>query len=263
MIAWSRHRPWGVARPRPLVHLFACAIAFTLVVFGCGGSAVPRRPIAPPPPPRKELPPLAPGEIQRNVSGAVRLSRQCAERKALGGLYIIRLMIEPDGSVSSAVPRSGPTRASDPGRYSGVPRYLDAGLQPQNAVTRCFAAALRKLRFRPFGGPTVGFDHPVVVDPLPPSQAHSKTRACDSDGDCGFRPENPCACPTCGEHWRSAINSKALAKLRKRRRRRSKRARRRRAKRCRKLRKSCKPCKKPRIVRGTRALCIRSQCSVR
>lgn len=254
MITWPRCWPRRASACAGSALIVSSMLAGISTLGGCSGPAPKPTPT---PAMTKPLPPLSPAEIQRNVSGAVRLSRQCAENKALGGLYIIRLMIEPDGTVSSAELRSAPTRASDPGRYSGVPRYLDAGPQPDNAVTRCFAAALRKLRFRKFGGPTVGFDHPVVVNPLPPSEKHSKARECESDDDCTFLPRSPCACPRCGEVWRRSISKKALAKLGKRRRRRGRRARR-----CRK-RIKCKPCGEPRVMRGTRALCIRSQCSVR
>lgn len=112
--------------------------------------------------------------MQRNVVGAARLNRQCLDADAESGLYVIRLMIEPNGAVSSATPRQAPSRGFDPAAYSGVARYLDRGPTPDNAVTRCLATAFQKLRFRPFGGPTVGFDYPVVVDKQPPSEAQSK-----------------------------------------------------------------------------------------
>ncbi|MCK5800913.1 MAG: hypothetical protein KAI47_27185, partial [Deltaproteobacteria bacterium] len=96
------------------------------------------------------LPPLPVEEIQRNVSGAVRLSRTCLDRPAPSGLYIVRLFIAPSGQVTSATPRHAPRRADDPGSYLGVPRYLDAGTEPMNEVTRCFASALAKLHFHPF-----------------------------------------------------------------------------------------------------------------
>lgn len=234
---------------RPIHGLCALLVA---TVAGCTA-----KPVVVPPRPRpsvrpRVLPPLTTDEMQRNVVGAARLNRQCLDAEAPSGLYVIRLMIEPTGEVSSVTPRQAPSRAFDPAAYSGVARYLDRGPTPDNAVTRCLVAALQKLRFRPFGGATVGFDYPVVVDKQPPSEAQAKDRRCEQDADCTFRPPKRCRCPRCGKTWRRAINRRVLAKqLRKRLR-----------KRCPKRRK-CKPCPEPAALRGKRALCIDGQCSVR
>ena len=220
----------------------------------CTSAPAPRPRRKPPRPRASQLPPLSPAEIQRNVTGAARLSRSCMDAGvAAGGLYVIRLFIEPSGQVSSAQPRSGPSRLAYPARYSGVPRYLDAGPTPDNPITRCYAAALRKLRFRPFGGPTVGFDHPVVVDPQPPSENTSRDRRCESDDDCAFRPQRACSCLPCGLIWRRAVNKKARRRLMKRKARAQRRCH----------QPKCRPCKAKKIVRGKRALCIREQCAVR
>lgn len=232
-----------------------CAL-LVATVTGCTA-----KPVVAPPRPRpivrpRVLPPLTTDEMQRNVVGAARLNRQCLDADAESGLYVIRLLIEPSGEVSSATPRQAPSRAFDPAAYSGVARYLDRGPAPDNAVTRCLAAALQKLRFRPFGGPTVGFDYPVVVDKQPPSEAQAKDRRCEQDADCTFRPPHPCGCPPCGKTWRRAISRKVLDKQKKR-------SKRRRRNRCAKRRRKCKPCSESGALRGKRALCLDGQCSVR
>lgn len=191
------------------------------------------------------------------VDGAARLNRSCREEESETGLYVIRLMIEPDGRVSEVQPRRGPSRAEDPATYSGVARYIEGDQDPDTAVVRCFARAFGKLRFRPFSGEAVGFDYPIVVENLPPSEPIDDDRRCEADADCVFRPPAPCACALCGRHWRRAMSREASKKQRQlwqRQRRRLCRIRRRRP---------CPPCKEPSEARGSRALCIDSQCSVR
>ena len=191
------------------------AILLLLLLGGAIGCTKP----PPPKPPPKPLPPppkpLTTAEMQTNVTGAARLNKGCLTKKAETGVYVIRLLIDPSGRVSQVAPRQAPERSADPSVYSGVARYINAGKEADNEVTRCYAAVFRKLRFRKFGGPTVGFDYPVVVERLPPSEAGGKERACESDDDCVFRQRSACKCPLCGKTWRRAINKKAAKKLKK------------------------------------------------
>lgn len=225
-----------------------------LIPWACAREQ-PRAPrvVAPPPPP----PPLTTAEIQQVVDGAARLNRSCREQESETGLYVIRLMIAPDGRVTEVQPRRGPSREEEPATYSGVARYIEGARDPDTPVVRCLASALGTLRFRRFTGEAVAFDYPVVVENLPPSEPSGDDRRCEADADCVFRPRPPCACDPCGRHWRRAVSRKAAQKqarfwLRQRRRL------------CRlRQRRPCPPCKEPGETRGKTALCIDGQCSVR
>lgn len=203
--------------------------------------------------------PLTAAEMQRIITGAARLERACSNKEAETGLYVVRIIVAPNGRVQSATPRAAPSRSLDPGSYSGVPRYIDAGVAPDNEVTRCYARAFSRLRFRPFSGPPVGFDHPVLVEKVPPSEPQSAVRRCETDDQCVFRPEPPCAraCEDCGQRWRRAVNRDLAMKWQT-----QWASRRWRKKHCLKRpQRRCKPCERPR--RGMRALCIDGQCAVR
>ena len=199
--------------------------------------------------------------MQQTVTGAARLNRRCYDKEGATGLYVIRLLIASDGGVFQATPIAAPSRASTPSAYSGVAPYIDSGRKPENEITRCLANALRKVRFRKFGGPTVGFDYPVVIEKRPPSEAKSPLRACEEDSDCVYRPQKSCACPSCGKIWRRAINRLTAKKWQKKKARSRARDRRR----CRRLRRrrKCPPCEEKLVWRGSKLLCIDQQCSVR
>jgi hypothetical protein len=206
-------------------------------------------PPAPPPPPLKRL---TVGEMQQMVDGAARLNRACRDQRSDSGLYLVRLFIEPEGKVSKVEPRRAPSRDRDAAAYAGVARYIDGDRAPDTPVVECFATAFRKLRFRPFGGDTVAFDYPIVVENLPPAETISPERRCISDEDCVFRPLPRCACPPCGPNWHRALNRQS-AERQKRQARSSKCPRHRR----------CAPCGEPMILLGAKALCLDGQCSVR
>lgn len=222
-------------------------------------STVACAPTTPPVAPTAKRDPLTAAEMQSIITGAARLERQCLKAEAETGLYVIRVIVAPNGRVQSATPRAASPRVSDPASYSGVAHYIDAGAQAENGVTRCYARAFSKLRFRAFDGPPVGFDHPVVVEKTPPSEGDSSTRACDADEDCVFRAAPPClrACDDCVHGWRRAVNREVMEGWQK------KWAKKRwRKKYCIKRPSlPCKPCERP--LRGERALCIDGQCTVR
>lgn len=233
----------------------ALAIVLTLTACGAEPPRPPVQPPRPPPPPK----PLTTGEMQQVVDGAARLNRSCRDKQSPTALYVVRLTMEPDGSVSSVEPMRAPLRSQDPASYSGVARYIDGGTDPDTPVIRCFTDVFRKLRFRPFGGPTVAFDYPIVVENLPPSEKVSEVRNCESDADCVRRPRRPCTCKPCGRTWRRSINQETADKWRKRWRKQRRRLR----KRCRRVLKRCKPCTEPTALVGEQLLCIEGQCSVR
>ncbi len=83
----------------------------------------------------------------------------------------------------------------------------------------------------------------------PPRRPWSKDRLCRRNRDCVLMPSWPCDCPPCGDVWREAVNRKALKRF--------------------KMSWARKRCKKPKCRKcegrylGTRALCIKKQCTVR
>jgi len=227
-------------------------VLLLLAAGACGGSH-PARPAPPPAAPPAPPAPLTTKEMQEVVDGASRLNAGCRRLESPTGLYLLRLTIEPEGAVSNVEPMRAPPRGADPATFAGVPRYIDGDHDPDTPVVRCFVAAFRKLRFRRFGGPTVAFDYPIMVENLPPSEATGEDRACEQDEDCVFRPPVPCACNPCGHTWRRAVSRRTLAKWQRS-------WRRRRRRRC---RRRCQPCTEPLVTLGSRALCIDRQCSVR
>jgi len=250
---------FSVGKRRPGSKPLAASIALCTVILtlaGCGSEV--RRPPAPPPRPRPPRP-LTTAEMQQVVDGAARLNRSCREKESPTALYVVRLTIEPDGSVSAVEPMAAQPREQDPATWTGVARYIEGGKDPETPVVRCFAGAFEKLRFRRFGGSTVAFDYPIVVENLPPSEPTSETRSCERDADCVRRPRAPCTCRPCGRRWRRAVNRATVEKWHKRWRR----LRQRRRRWCRRRVRKCKPCEEPLRWIGDRVLCIEGQCSVR
>jgi hypothetical protein len=192
--------------------------------------------------------------MQVVVDGAARLSRSCRDRESPSGVYLLRLIIAPDGSVMAVEPRRAPRRAMEPAALSGAPRYLDGDRDPETPIVRCFADAFRRLRFRRFGGPEVAFDYPIVVENLPPSEPLGPSRRCESDEDCAFRPRPPCACPPCGRSWHQAVNRRTAGEQRRKWRGQPRKCH---------HQHRCRPCSEPTSFLGSRAVCIDQQCTVR
>jgi hypothetical protein len=86
---------------------------------------------------------------------------------------------------------------------------------------------------------------------LAPREPRSVERECGDDSDCVFRPESPCDCDPCGETWRRAVSQQAaedlLAEMV--------------ASPCQPQ--ECEPCDRETVRRGSEAVCIRGQCTVR
>lgn len=85
--------------------------------------------------------------------------------------------------------------------------------------------------------------------PRPPKRQWHKDRLCKTNRDCVLMPRWPCSCPPCGDVWREAVNRKTLKRFKMSWAR----------KRCKQPK--CRPCKGRYL--GTRALCIRKQCTAR
>ena len=87
------------------------------------------------------------------------------------------------------------------------------------------------------------------LKPTPPRRAWSRDRLCKGHRDCVLMPPYPCDCPPCGDVWREAVNRRTYRAWKKSWAR----------KLCKRPR--CKMCKGRYL--GTKALCLKKQCTVR